>query len=112
LDIGHSTNQLPTEIVEERKKLAGSPCDSFPAKQIVSGGFMPLSTRFSKSGEKNVVHKRRSNVSGRLNRAARNVSTGQAADLTPGVVTELHDRAAIRASKKKAKAIIENRRRR
>jgi hypothetical protein len=66
----------------------------------------------SKSGEKNVVNKKRSNVSGRLNRAARAVSTSERDDLTPGVVTDLLDRKETRAKNRKQQAITENRRRR
>jgi hypothetical protein len=80
--------------------------------RLVEGEFMAIRTTMSKSVEKNVVNKKRSNVSGRLNRAARDVSTGQAADLTPGVVTELFNRKGTKASNKKQQAITENRRRR
>jgi hypothetical protein len=73
---------------------------------------MAIRTTMSKSGEKNVVNKKRSNVSGRLNRAARNISTGQASDLTPGVVTELFDRKETKAKNRKQQAIVGNRRRR
>ena len=39
---------------------------------------MPIQTKLAKSGEKKVVKARRSNIAGRLNRAARDVSTGAA----------------------------------
>lgn len=73
---------------------------------------MPIRTKMQKSGMKNVVNKKRSNVSGRLNRAARAVGSDEAGSLTPGVATELFDRAGTRARNKKQQAIIENRRRR
>lgn len=49
---------------------------------------MAIRTHMSKSGVKNVVNKKRSNVSGRLNRAARVVSTGEASKLSPGAHSE------------------------
>jgi hypothetical protein len=73
---------------------------------------MAIRTTMSKSGEKNVVNKKRSNVSGRLNRAARAVSTSEATRLTPGVATEIFDRKETEARKKKQQAILGNRRRR
>jgi hypothetical protein len=73
---------------------------------------MAIRTRMQKSGEKKVFSKKRSNVAGRLNRAARAVSTSEARDLTPGVVTELIDRRKTRESNQKQEAIIGNRRRR
>jgi hypothetical protein len=73
---------------------------------------MAIRTTMQKSGEKNVVSKKRSNVSGRLNRAARAVSTIERDRLTPGVVTDLLDRRTTRAKNKKQQAITENRRRR
>lgn len=73
---------------------------------------MPIRTKMQKSVAKNVVNKKRSNISGRLNRAARAVGSAEQDNLTPGVVTELFDRADTRVRNKKQQAIIENRRRR
>ena len=73
---------------------------------------MPISTRPAKSGQKKVFKKKRSNMSGALNVRARAVSRADAVDLTPGVVTERFDHSAIRTSRKKQQAIVENRRRR
>ena len=73
---------------------------------------MPIRTKMQKSVEKNVVNKKRSNVSGRLNRAARAIGSDEQENLTPGAVTELFDRAGTRARNKKQQAIVENRRRR
>ena len=46
---------------------------------------MPINTRMAKSGMKKVQKKARTNVTGRLNRAARQVSTAEARNLSPGV---------------------------
>ena len=73
---------------------------------------MPVRARLSKSGEKTVAKKKRSNISGRLNRAARSVSRAEAADLTPGVPEEAIKAGANRTAKKKQSAILGNRRRR
>jgi hypothetical protein len=73
---------------------------------------MPIRARSSKSGEKNVFKEKRSNVGGRLNRAARTVSQAEARELTPGVVTELFDQRSKRAAGRKQAAITESRKRR
>ena len=73
---------------------------------------MAIRTKMQKSGMKNVVNKKRSNVSGRLNRAARAVSTGERSNLTPGAVTEIFGGAETRIRNKKRAAITGNRRRR
>jgi hypothetical protein len=72
---------------------------------------MPISTKMAKSGLKKVHKKRRSNVTGKLNRAARSVGRQEAKELTPGAVTELFDHRSNRLQKKKRAAIIGNRRR-
>jgi hypothetical protein len=71
---------------------------------------MAIRTHMQKSGEKHVVNKKRSNVAGRLNRAARAVSTGEAADLSPGAQTETL--GAYRKATKERSVVLENRRRR
>jgi hypothetical protein len=73
---------------------------------------MPVQTKMAKSGEKKVAKAKRSNIGGRLNRAARSISWAEAAELVPGVATELFDRRGLKAAKKKQAAIIGNRRRR
>jgi hypothetical protein len=75
---------------------------------------MPINTKMAKSGVKNVFKKKRSNIGGRLNRAARQVSTSEAANLSPGVAGLLDpiDKRKNRISHQKHSAIIGNRRRR
>lgn len=73
---------------------------------------MPISTRPAKSGMKKVFKAKRSNLKGELNVRARSVSRGDGGDLTPGAVTEVFDRGTTKASQKKQRAILENRRRR
>ena len=71
---------------------------------------MAIRTHFSKSGEKNVVNKKRSNVGGRLNRAARAVSTGEIDKLSPGAHVETFGKN--RAETKKRQVALDNNRRR
>jgi hypothetical protein len=75
---------------------------------------MPIRARMSTSGEKKVFKKKRSNISGSLNRAARAISTAEAGDLTPGVVIDLNRKTtrSNRSKNRKQEAIIGNRRRR
>lgn len=46
---------------------------------------MPIKTRMAKSGLKKVHKRSRENIGGRLNRSARQLSTADAKNLTPGV---------------------------
>ena len=71
---------------------------------------MAIRTKMPKSGEKNVVNKKRSQVGGRLNRAARAVSTGEAAKLSPGAHVETT--GGRRAQTRKRAVALENNRRR
>jgi hypothetical protein len=73
---------------------------------------MPVTTKMAKSGVKNVFKKKRTNLDGRLNRAARNVNREEADRLTPGVVGELFDQKKNQQQKKRQQAILDNRRRR
>jgi hypothetical protein len=78
--------------------------------KLVSGVIMPISTRPTKSGEKKVFKKKRSNMSGRLNVSARSVARAESDDLVPGM--KVDRLPATRQSKTKQRAISENRRRR
>jgi hypothetical protein len=71
---------------------------------------MAIRTHMAKSGVKKVVKKKVSNVGGRLNRAARAVSTSESEKLSPGVHTEILGK--YRAETKKRSMVLENRRRR
>jgi hypothetical protein len=73
---------------------------------------MPVNTKLYKSGEKKVQKARRKNISGRLNRAARDISRAESNELVPGVATELFDRKATQTAKRKHTTILANRRRR
>jgi len=73
---------------------------------------MPISTKLAKIGVKKVAKKRRTNLTGKLNKAARQINNSDADELLPGAVTELFDHRKIRKSKKKEAAIIGNRRKR
>ena len=71
---------------------------------------MAIRTHMAKSGLKNVVKKKTSNVGGRLNRAARAVSTSETDKLSPGAHTETL--GAGRAATKRRQVVMDNRRRR
>lgn len=74
---------------------------------------MPINTKMSKSGLKNVFKKRTTALEGRLNRAARKVNTAEADQLAPGAsgLAEPVDRRSNRRSQEKHNVIRGNRRR-
>lgn len=74
---------------------------------------MPINTRMAKSGLKKVQKKSRETIAGPLNRAARQISTGEARNLTPGVegLRSPLDKRANRRSTEKQDIVRGTRRR-